>query len=39
VAAGAELRFRTGDPRLVEAADHGADAMDGSHHHDGMTQP
>ena len=48
VAAGAELRFRTGDPRLVEAlhdwfdaqlTDHGADAMDGSHHHGGMTQP
>ena len=46
VAGGAELLFRTADPRLVAAlhewfdaqlSDHGADAMAGHHHEQGMS--
>ncbi|MFC5500161.1 aspartate carbamoyltransferase [Caenimonas terrae] len=48
VAAGAELRYRTSDPKLVMAlhqwfeaqlSDHGADAMAGHHQHGGMGKP
>lgn len=46
VEGGAELRYRTADPKLVEALhawfdaqlhDHGSDAMAGHMHHEGMT--
>jgi hypothetical protein len=45
---GGELTYRSDDPKLVSSlhawfdaqiSDHGADAMDGHMHHQGMTQP